>query len=573
MKHKFILVSAFVILVMFAFSACNLLPGGTTNTVPTATPPFPTSIVVATPAPGETPAAPAGETTAPTGEISALGGDIFNDSNGDGKRDENEQLIAGVVVQLAAGECPGNPLSVATSTANQPSYKFENLNTGDYCISIDAALPENAATLGQGNWTVPQQAQGTIMDSVTLRRQDKLNIDFGWTFGAIGQATTAPGEPTQVAGQPTPEPGQPTTVPPIPTPTAFVQPTAPAQACTFKAVYLEDVTIPDGQVMLPNTPFIKTWRVQNVGTCSWGPGSGLQNLQFVGGNPLGAPNLVPIPNTIPAGATGDLSIQMTAPAQPGKYTSKWKLRADDGTLIGVPQGNSPLSAVINVQAAAPPTSVPPPTTLPPPGPTQPIQMAPGATEASVQGQLPANGIATYSVNAQQGQMMELTLSSNSPTARIAVLSPTGVPLPPQRGNPEGTYWQSTLPANGNYIIQVLAGNGAPAANYGLSVTIPVRISFAPGAVSAQVQGTTSESRVVTYLLKAMGGQTMTVNLTAPPNSAGITIYGLQDGQPLVRSQSGATSWTGQLPMTQDYVIQVVPFGNGTVNYTLDVTVQ
>lgn len=169
--------------------------------------------------------------------------------------------------------------------------------------------------------------------------------------------------------------------------------------------------------------------------------------------------------------------------------------------------------------------------------------------------------------------MELTLSSNSPSARIAVLAPSGAPLAPQRGNPEGTYWQSVLTASGDYIIQTLAGNAVPVANFSLNVTIPVRITFAPGAISAQTQGVTAESRVVTYLLKANGGQTMTVNLNAPPNSAGITIYGLQDGQPLIRSQSGATSWTGALPMTQDYVIQVVPFGNDTVNFMLDITVQ
>jgi hypothetical protein len=66
---------------------------------------------------------------------------------------------------------------------------------------------------------------------------------------------------------------------------------------------------------------------------------------------------------------------------------------------------------------------------------------------------------------------------------------------------------------------------------------------------------------------------MTANLLAPPNSAGITIYGLDDGQPLIRSQSGATSFNGPLPATQDYVIQIVPFGNTAVNFTLDVTVQ
>jgi hypothetical protein len=569
MKHQHLFVFGILVLAALAFSGCGSL-GSNPPANPTPTPPFPTAVVVATVPAGDTPAAMEGK--------AAIGGDVFNDSNGDGKRDDNEPIIAGVIVQIGAGACPAGVLAVTTSTVNQPSYKFENLDSGDFCISIDAASAQNAAILGAGEWTVPQKAQGTITDNVKLRRADKLNVDFGWTFGVLGQTTPPPEQPTAPAGEPTQVAGEPTAVPIIPTPTAFVQPTAAPQPCVFKAAYVEDVTVPDGQLMLPNTQFIKTWRVQNTGTCSWGPGSGLQNLQFVGGNPLGAPNLVPIPNAIPAGATADLSIQMTAPAQPGSYKSNWKLRADDGTLIGVGPSNVALYASIRVQAAPPPTVVPPPTsvsptTQPPPGPVQPIQFAPGATEAAVQGQVPANGIASYSVNAQAGQSMELTLSSNSPSARLAVLSPTGVPLAPQRGNPEGTYWQSTLTASGDYIIQVLAGSAAPVANFGLNVTIPVRITFAPGGTSAEVQGTTSESRVVTYLLKAMGGQTMTVNLTAPPNSAGITIYGMQDGQPLVRSQSGATSWTGQLPMTQDYVIQVVPFGNGTVNYTLNVTVQ
>jgi hypothetical protein len=297
-------------------------------------------------------------------------------------------------------------------------------------------------------------------------------------------------------------------------------------------------------------------------------------MQFISGDPLGAPNLVPIGVSVAPGAQADLSINMVAPAQNGTYRSNWKLRADNGALIGVGPSNVSLYALIRVQSAPPPTSVPPPPTIPPaPPPGTAIQFAPGATEAEAQGQLPANGIATYTVSASANQNMQLSLSSNSNSARIAVLSPQGFPMPPQRGNPEGTYWQGNLPSTGTYTIQVLAGGAAPTANYSLSVVIPVRISFAPGAISASVRGTTSNGRIVTYLLNARGGQTMTVNLQAPPNSAGITIYGLDDGQPLIRSQSGATSFNGQLPATQDYVIQVVPFGNGTVNYVLDTTVQ
>lgn len=581
MKQKHIPVLVLVLIALFAFSGCGMLGGGgDANAKPTPTLPFPTAVVITTAAPG-TEATPAqgGEPTAaaPADNGSVLiGGNIFNDANANGAKDDGEQNIAGIALTLGTGACPGAPQAQTVSTAETPSYKFEGLGAGEYCVSIDAASQQNAAVLGQGEWTLPQRAQGVIADTVNLKQKSKEGVNFGWTFAAIGSVTPGAEQPTQVAGQPTPDAGQPTAAPIMPTPTAFAQPTAAPQACVFKAAYLDDITIPDGQVMLPNTQFIKTWRVQNTGTCSWGPGSGLQNLQFISGNTLGAQNLVPIPVAIPAGATADLSIQMTAPAQPGAYKSNWKLRVDDGTLIGVGPYNAALYVSIRVQAPPPVTSVPPPTSVSPttqPGTVQPIQFAPGATEAEAQGQIQADGIATYSISAQAGQQMQLTLSSNSQSARIAVLSPAGAPLAPQRGNNEGTYWQGNLPVTGDYIIQVLAGTAAPVANFGLNVTIPVRITFAPGAISAQVQGTTANSRVVTYLLKANGGQTMTLNLTAPPDSAGITIYGLEDGQPLIRSQSGATNWTGQLPATQDYVIQVVPFGNGTVSFTLDMTVQ
>lgn len=570
MRTKQIFILVIVVLAataigVMALSGCGMLGGNDSNAKPSPTLPIPTNVVVeATPAAGE---------TAATQEALLIGGDVFNDSNGNAARDEGETVIAGVIVQIAQGECPGTAVAQTTTTVSTPSYKFEGLASGAYCVSVDAATPQNAGILGQGAWTFPKQAQGTIDDTVNLNAKPKTSVNFGWTFTTLGQATP-PAEGTPAAPEATTVAGEPTPVQLLPTPTAFVQPTAGPAPCVYKANYVADVTIPDNTVMAPGSQFVKTWRVLNSGTCPWGPGTGLQNMQFISGDPLGAQQLVPIATTIAAGTQGDISINMVAPAAPGTYRSNWKLRADDGTLVGVGASNVALYALIRVQAAPPPTGAPPPTTVPPPGPpTGVIQMAPGATEAEVQGQLAANAIATYSLSAQANQNMQLSLSSNSNSARIAVLSPGGFPLPPQRGNPEGTYWQGNLPTTGTYIIQVLAGSAAPTANYSLNVTIPVRISFAPGAISASVQGVTNNGRIVTYLLKANGGQTMTVNLVAPPNSAGITIYGLDDGQPLIRSQSGATSFSGQLPATQDYVIQVVPFSNSLVNYTLDVTVQ
>src|SRR5512140_3570859 len=77
----------------------------------------------------------------------------------------------------------------------------------------------------------------------------------------------APSTPTLAAAAPTIL--APTTVPmtaqadsaPALTPT-------PAGACTDKASFVEDVTIPDYTHLDPRETFTKTWRIKNVGTCT-----------------------------------------------------------------------------------------------------------------------------------------------------------------------------------------------------------------------------------------------------------------------------------------------------------------
>ena len=125
-------------------------------------------------------------------------------------------------------------------------------------------------------------------------------------------------------------------------------------------------------------------------------------------------------------------------------------------------------------------------------------------------------------------------------------------------------------ADQDHVIE-LFGNTKDT-NFSLNVTIPRRISFNKGAVSAMVTGKTGGHRSVTYLLRASGGQTMTAALTSPNNNVGLTIYGLSDGQPLVWAVSEAKSWTGKLPATQDYMIVAVPVVD-TASFTLQVTVK
>jgi hypothetical protein len=100
----------------------------------------------------------------------------------------------------------------------------------------------------------------------------------------------------------------------------------------------------------------------------------------------------------------------------------------------------------------------------------------------------------------------------------------------------------------------------------------IRIQFAPGTYSITLQGRVAANGITYYVLRAMQGQTMSVSVSSLNNQAVLTIYGLTDGIPLVRGNaSGATSYQGILPLTQDYAIDIISTGNA-VDYTLQISI-
>ena len=136
--------------------------------------------------------------------------------------------------------------------------------------------------------------------------------------------------------------------------------------CRYVAKFLGDVTIPDNTLIAPGAAFVKTWRIRNDGTCTWGSnGYALHSLVFVNGNRLSAPDHVALPGVVPPGTTIDLSVNMIAPTTPGSYRSEWQLFTDGSPsgdqLIGFgAYGNLPLYAQIIVASPVPPPPPPPP---------------------------------------------------------------------------------------------------------------------------------------------------------------------------------------------------------------------
>jgi len=100
---------------------------------------------------------------------------------------------------------------------------------------------------------------------------------------------------------------------------------------------------------------------------------------------------------------------------------------------------------------------------------------------------------------------------------------------------------------------------------------PVRIAFEPSETSAEVSDTIEEHNTHYYVLRALEGQEMMVEITSPNNDVVLTIV-TEDGMPIKRYQNGPpASWTGTLPDSQDYYIYAISFGPDT-SYTLTVQV-
>jgi hypothetical protein len=108
-------------------------------------------------------------------------------------------------------------------------------------------------------------------------------------------------------------------------------PTTPAAACDH-ALWVSDVTFPDGSVMLPGTAFTKVWRFENIGSCTW---TTAYTVVYRDGESFGALPASPLPKDVPPGGTVDIAIDMVAPSVPGRYRGYWMFSNANGRLFGL----------------------------------------------------------------------------------------------------------------------------------------------------------------------------------------------------------------------------------------------
>jgi hypothetical protein len=123
---------------------------------------------------------------------------------------------------------------------------------------------------------------------------------------------------------------------PLPTTGAGGVPATSSGPVCDSMTFEGDITIPDGSTVEGGTNFLKVWAIRNTGTCTWDDG---YSLVYWNGS---ANNLDPYDfefgsnanNTVAPGGGFNMTLELTAPCQPGEYEGHWIMESDRGVYFG-----------------------------------------------------------------------------------------------------------------------------------------------------------------------------------------------------------------------------------------------
>ena len=139
------------------------------------------------------------------------------------------------------------------------------------------------------------------------------------------------------------------TPPPSPLDTPTPKPTATVSACKLDASFQADVTIPDNTRIEIGQPFVKTWRIANVGSCEWRGG---YQLTHVSGDSMGAPPSVAV-DSVARNESVEISVSLRAPNAPGTHSGVWQMVSDKGKLFG----GRVIVQIVAFDPSSPPTAI------------------------------------------------------------------------------------------------------------------------------------------------------------------------------------------------------------------------
>jgi hypothetical protein len=115
---------------------------------------------------------------------------------------------------------------------------------------------------------------------------------------------------------------------PVPTNNPFEA--TPTDITCDDAIWVSDVTVPDGTQMTPGQDFVKTWKIKNTGSCTWGTGYTLihgydEKLDGIA---------EPLTTAVAPGEEVEVSVRFKAPSNAGEHRSYWRMQNASGSAFG-----------------------------------------------------------------------------------------------------------------------------------------------------------------------------------------------------------------------------------------------
>lgn len=204
----------------------------------------------------------------------------------------------------------------------------------------------------------------------------------------------------------------------------------------------------------------------------------------------------------------------------------------------------------------------------------------GATAATVRGIAAAQTENHYLVRVLEGQRLMIAIASTTGQATFTIRSAEDGKLL-NDSSKAMKVWEGTVAATQDYQITVEAPATTPfelVTNFDprqapiAPAPAPTRLVFAAGADTMTLSGNVAAPEQQRYLVRGVAGRTLQITLTAATKGTTFAVQGVSDGKPFKRLETTAKSWSGALPLTQDYLITVTTSG-AAVEYTLDLSME
>ncbi len=122
----------------------------------------------------------------------------------------------------------------------------------------------------------------------------------------------------------------------------------------------------------------------------------------------------------------------------------------------------------------------------------------------------------------------------------------------------------------NTVTLVCAQGELPEVEVRIPEAEPTRIEFPEGGISTQITGTISPNSIDHFVLWAEANQQLNT-IVFPPGVVNVSVIG-EDGTVLKSDLNNESDWTGILPASQDYYIDVRATTDAETEYTLDISI-